>query len=93
MIITAIRVTKGKQDYHLSFSPSGGVLLGAFQVGSDSRYKYTASSRRLEIHSKIISVKDQDYTLQLIIMSGHASKNSGIGHPIGSGLICFQGAA
>jgi hypothetical protein len=57
--MTFIWVTKKKIDYHLSFYPSGGVFLGAFPVGSDSRYKYTASSRRLEIHSKIISMMDQ----------------------------------
>ena len=60
-VVTFIWVTKKKGDNHLSFYPLGKVLLGAFPVGSDSRYKYTASSRRLEIHSKIISVKDQGY--------------------------------
>jgi hypothetical protein len=58
--MTIIWVTKKKKDYHLSFYPSGEVLLGAFPVGSDSRYKYTALSRQLEIHSKIISLKDKD---------------------------------
>jgi YD repeat-containing protein len=57
--MTIVWVTRKKKNYHLSFYPSGGVLLGAFPAGSDSRYEYTASSRRLEIHSKIISVEDQ----------------------------------
>jgi hypothetical protein len=37
-IITFIWGTKKKTDYHLSYYPSGEVLLAAFPVGSDSQY-------------------------------------------------------